>query len=488
LPLRARQDPLHTTRGGLSFSRGPWPQPYATRVTATVLAAALRELVSDPRRVSEEPDDLAEHGTDISHHPGRSPEVVVYAADVHEVTRILVFANERRIPVVPFGKGTSVEGHIIPVAGGITLDLSRMDAVVEVRPEDLVARVEPGVTRLALNERLEPDGLFFPPDPGADASIGGMVGTNASGSNAVRYGATRNNVLGLEVVLADGRVIRTGGHAAKSSAGYDLTRLFVGSEGTLGVVTEVTLKLHRLPPFVMAARAVFADVDAAARAALALVRSGTTFSRIELVDDHTVRAVNAYKGTDYAEAPTLFLEFGGNEVAVRDDVALAEALAREEESIAFEADEDEAARARLWEARHHAAWAVAATEPDKKLISTDVAVPVSLVPGAVRHARETAEREGVSAIVLGHVGDGNYHALFMVDPEDEQEVARAERITAAIVRYALERGGTCTGEHGIGAGKIAYLREQYGDAVDVMRALKATLDPNGILNPGKVLA
>jgi D-lactate dehydrogenase (cytochrome) len=457
-------------------------------VTAPDLAAALRKLVSDSSRVSEEPDVLAEHASDISHHPDRNPDVVVYAAGADEVARILAFASARRVPVVPFGKGTSVEGHVIPTAGGITLDLSRMDAVVEVRPEDLVARVEPGVTRRALNERLEPDGLFFPPDPGADASIGGMVGTNASGSNAVRYGATRNNVLGLEVVLADGSVIRTGGLAAKSSAGYDLTRLFVGSEGTLGVVTEVTLKLHRLPAFVMAARAVFVDVDAAVRTALALVRSGTTHSRIELVDEHTVRAVNTYEGTVYSEAPTLFLEFGGTEIAVRDDVAIAEALAREEGSLSFEADEDEAARRRLWQARHHAAWAVAATEPDKKLVSTDVAVPVSLVPDAVRHARETAAREGVSAIVLGHVGDGNYHALFMVDPEDAQEVERAERITAAIVRYALEHGGTCTGEHGIGMGKITYLREQYGPGVDVMRAVKATLDPNGILNPGKVFA
>ncbi|MDQ3670643.1 MAG: FAD-binding protein [Actinomycetota bacterium] len=451
------------------------------------LVVALRGLVADPERVSEDHDVRAEHGRDISHHPARSPDVVVYAAERAEVERILAFANERRLPLVPFGEGTSVEGNIIPSAGGITLDLSRMNEVVEVRPDDFLVRVQPGVTRISLNERLAKDGLFFPPDPGADASIGGMVGTNASGSNAVRYGAMRHNVLGLEVVLADGTTIKTGGLAAKSSAGYDLTRLFVGSEGTLGVVTEATLKLHRLPQFVMAARVVFPDVDAAARAALALVRSGTAFSRIELVDEHTVRAVNAYKGTDYAEAPTLFLEFGGTEVAVSGDVAIAEKLARDAGSLAFESEEDEEARSRLWEARHHAAWAISATEPEKKLISTDVAVPVSAMPEAILHARSVAEREGVAAIVLGHVGDGNYHALFMVDPDDTAEVARAERITAQIVRYALARGGTCTGEHGIGAGKIAYLREQYGPAVDVMRALKATLDPSGILNPGKVL-
>jgi D-lactate dehydrogenase (cytochrome) len=455
-------------------------------VAAGDLVAALRELVAEPDRVSGDREVLAEHGRDISHHPTRLPDVVVYPAARVEVERVLAFANERRVPVVPFGKGTSVEGHVIPAAGGITLDLSRMDDILEVRPEDLFARVQPGVPRLALNERLESDGLFFPPDPGADASVGGMVATNASGSNAVRYGAMRHNVLGLEVVLADGRVIRTGGLAAKSSAGYDLTRLFVGAEGTLGVVTEATLKLHRLPPFVMAARAVFPDVDAAARAALALVRSGTAFSRVELVDEPTVRAVNAYEGAEYIEAPTLFLEFAGTEVAVRDDLEIAETLARHEGSLGFDSDEDEDARSRLWAARHHAAWAITATEPHKKLVSTDVAVPVSAMPEAIRHARAIAEREGVAAIVFGHVGDGNYHALFMVDPEDTDEVACAERITAEIVRYALARGGTCTGEHGIGAGKIAYLREQYGAAVDVMRALKTTLDPNGILNPGKI--
>jgi D-lactate dehydrogenase (cytochrome) len=457
-------------------------------VAASELAAALRKLVSEPGRVSEDSDVLAEHGRDISHHATRSPDVVVHAGARADVERILAFANERGIPVVPFGKGTSVEGHVIPVAGGITLDLSLMAEVLEVRPDDFVARVQPGVTRLALNERLEDDGVFFPPDPGADASIGGMVGTNASGSNAVRYGAMRHNVLGLEVVLADGRVIRTGGMAAKSSAGYDLTRLFVGAEGTLGVVTEATLKLQRLPAFVMAARVVFPSVDAAARTALALVRSATAFSRVELVDEHTVRAVNGYTGTAYAEAPTLFLEFAGSEASVREDVAVAEQLAHTEEALGFDADEDEAVRGQLWEARHHAAWAIAATEPDKKLVSTDVAVPVSAMPEAIRHARETADREGVAAIVLGHVGDGNYHALFMVDPDDAEEVARAQRITAEIVRYALGRGGTCTGEHGIGAGKIEYLREQYGPAVDVMRALKSTLDPNGILNPGKIFA
>ena len=452
------------------------------------LREALEELVSDPERVRDEPAVLDQHGRDISHHPPRAPDAVVFPRERAEVERILRFANERRIPVVPFGKGTSVEGHVIPVRGGISLDLSLMDRVLEVRPDDFLARVEPGLTRIRLNGRLHEHGFFFPIDPGADASVGGMVATNASGSNAVRYGAMRNNVLGLEVVLADGTAVRTGGTAAKSSAGYDLTRLFVGSEGTLGVVTEATLRIHRLPPFVMAGRAVFVDVDAAALAALRLVQSGTAVSRVELMDDLSVRAVNAYKGTDYAEQATLFLEFGGSEASVRGDVEIARRIARSAGAVSFEADADEQARSRLWEARHHAAWAIMAAAPGKKLMSTDVSVPVSALPGAIKSARAVADAAGVTCAVLGHVGDGNYHTVFTVDPTNEDEVARAETINAEIVRYALARGGTCTGEHGIGVGKTAYLREQYGAAVDVMHALKATLDPNGILNPGKVLA
>ena len=449
--------------------------------------SALGDVV-DPARVVDDPAVARAHGEDISQHAPRLPDVVVFPEHRSEIQAILEFANRERIPVVPYGKGTSVEGHIVPVRGGITLDLSRMNEILDVRTDDFLARVEPGVTRLQLNERLRPEGFFFPVDPGADASVGGMVATNASGSNAVRYGGMRANVLGLEVVLADGRVVKTGGMAAKSSAGYDLTRLFVGSEGTLGVVSEATLRIHRLPAFVMAARAVFADVDGAARAALALVRAGMALSRVELMDELTVRAVNAFKGTTFAESATLFLEFGGTEVSVRGDVELAKTLAAAEQCLAFDADEDEEERARLWEARHHAAWAIMASAPGKKLMTTDVSVPVSLLPEAIQEARRVVEAHGVPCAVLGHVGDGNYHAVFMVDPNDPAELERAERINAEIVRYALARGGTCTGEHGVGMGKVAHLRDEYGPAVDLMREIKATLDPNGILNPGKVLA
>jgi D-lactate dehydrogenase (cytochrome) len=377
---------------------------------------------------------------------------------------------------------------VIPVRGGLSLDLSRLNEILAVQPDDLLARVEAGVKRLQLEARLGEDGLFFPVDPGADASIGGMVATNASGTNAVRYGTMRHNTLGLEVVLADGSVVRTGGPAPKSSAGYDLTRLFVGSEGTLGVITEVLLRVHPVPEFVVAGRAVFPDLDAATRAAMCLIQTGTAVARVELVDELTVKAVNAYEGTAYAEGPTLFLEFSGSEPSVRYEVERAEAIARMDSCIAFEVGSDEAERARLWNARHNAALAVMATAPGKKLMSTDVCVPVSALAEAVHHARRVAEDAGVPAAILGHVGDGNYHTIFMVDSGDEAELERAARINAEIVRFALERGGTCTGEHGIGLGKLDYLREEHGPAVELMRAIKRTLDPNGILNPGKVVA
>jgi D-lactate dehydrogenase (cytochrome) len=451
------------------------------------VVAALRSLVSEPERVTDDEAVARSHGRDISHHPERAPDAVVFPDSRAEVATILRWANEARVPVTPYGSGTSVEGHVIPVHGGISLDLTRMNAILDVRPGDLLARVEAGVTRLQLEERLRKAGLFFPVDPGADASLGGMVATNASGTNAVRYGTMRNNTLGLEVVLADGTVIRTGGAAPKSSAGYDLTRLFVGSEGTLGVVTEILLRVQRVPEFVVAGRAVFPSVDTAVLAAKRLIQTGSAVARVELVDELTVRAVNAHEGTDYVEGPTLFLEFSGTEPAVRHELERAETLARNEGCVAFEAGSDEGERVRLWNARHNAALAVMATAPGKKLMSTDVCVPVSALPEAIRHARELVESAGIAAAVLGHVGDGNYHTIFMVDPADAGEVTRAEAINEEIVRYALELDGTCTGEHGIGLGKRAHLRAERGAAVDLMRAIKKTLDPHGILNPGKVL-
>jgi D-lactate dehydrogenase (cytochrome) len=315
-----------------------------------------------------------------------------------------------------------------------------------------------------------------------------MAATNASGTNAVRYGAMRDQVLGLEVVLAGGTAMRTGGMAMKSSAGYNLTGLFVGSEGTLGAFTEVILRLYPIPECILAARVVFPGIEPAGRAAVAMIRSGMRIGRVELVDARTVEAVNVYKGTDYAIAPTLFLEFSGSEASVEEDVERARNISGSEGSTAFEFESDEAGRERLWEARHEAGLAIRDLHPDKKPMTTDVCVPVSDLPGALREARKTIESHGLDGAILGHVGDGNYHAVFPVDPEDEEDLRRAEKVNAEIVDYALARGGTSTGEHGIGSGKTGHLEKEHGDSLPFMRKIKELADPNGIMNPGKIFA
>jgi D-lactate dehydrogenase (cytochrome) len=451
------------------------------------LRTELLRAVPDEARVSTSSSVLEEHGRDFSHHPPKPPDVVVFPVSTAEVAAALSFANERRVPVIPFGAGSSLEGHVIPIDGGISLDLTRMDRVLDLRPADLSATVQPGVMRSALARAAGEHGLFFPVDPGADASLGGMAATNASGTTTVRYGGMRAQVLALEVVLADGSVIRTGSRAVKSSAGYNLTSLFVGSEGTLGVITELTVRLYGIPEYTIAVRAAFPDVDAACRAAADIVGSGVLVTRVELLDAATIAAVNAYKGTAYPEEPSLFVEFGGTEEGVAGDLVATRELAEGEGASAFEYERDADARARLWEARHHCLFALLATAPGKVHKSTDVCVPVSELAGAVRHAREAVERHGLTAAVIAHAGDGNYHALFMLDPEDPAELEAADRLNAEIVEYALARGGTCTGEHGIGMGKLGYLEREHGDLLPLMRGLKRLFDPNGILNPGKVV-
>src|SRR5918997_3300925 len=452
------------------------------------LLAELRNIVPAEDRVYVEGEEVERHGRVFSYHAPHSPDAVVFPKSRDEVVELLRFANGRGIPVVPYGEGSSLEGNTIPLHGGISLDFSLMSEILEVRPEDFVARVEPGVTHGKLNDRLKEHSLFFPVDPGWDASLGGMAGTNASGTNAVRYGVMRDQVLGLEVVLADGTVMLTGGMAMKSSAGYHLTGLFVGSEGTLGVFTELTLRLYPVPGKVLAARAVFPGIEEAGRAAVAMIRSGMRIGRVELVDARTIEAVNAYKGTGYAVAPTLFLEFSGSGAGVEADVAAARAISDAEGCWGFEFEADEAARERLWEARHEAGLAITRLNPDKKPMTTDVCVPISDLPDALAHARETIAEHGFDGAILGHVGDGNYHAVFSVDVEDEGEMGRAERVSGEIVRFALRRGGTCTGEHGVGSGKIAYLEEEHGDTLPFMRGIKRLADPNGIMNPGKIFA
>ena len=452
------------------------------------LLAGLAGVLPGDRIVSDA-DELERHGGGIfTYHAPRPPDAVVCPESRDEVAEVLRFANERGVPVVPFGEGSSLEAHTIPVHGGISLDLGRMNEIVEIRPDDFVARVQPGVTHERLNAELREHGLFFSVDPGWDASLGGMAGTNASGTNAVRYGVMRDQVLDLEVVLADGTVVRTGGMAMKSSAGYHLTGLFVGSEGTLGVFTELTLRLYPVPEKVLAARAVFPGIEEAGRAAVAMIRSGMQVGRVELVDARTIEAVNAYKSTEYMVAPTLFLEFGGSEAGVQSDVATARAISSAEGCVGLEVEADEAARERLWEARHEAGLAITRLNPDKKPMTTDVCVPIGDLPDALGHARETIAEHGFDGAILGHVGDGNYHAVFPVDTEDPDEMRKAEEVNERIVRYALERGGTCTGEHGVGSGKMGHLEEEHGDTLPFMRGIKRLADPNGVMNPGKIFA
>ena len=450
------------------------------------LLAGLGTILPEDRVVSGG-DDLERHGGGVfTYHAPVHPDAVVYPESRDEVVGVLRFANEHLIPIVPFGKGSSLEAHTLPVHGGISLDLGRMDRILEVRPDDFIARVQPGLTHGALNVALAEHGLLFPVDPGWDASLGGMAGTNASGTNAVKYGVMRDQVLGAEVVLADGTVMRTGGMAMKSSAGYDLTGLFVGSEGTLGVFTELILRLYPLPGWTVAARAVFPDIEAAGRAAVAMIRTGMRIGRVELVDARTIDAVNTYKGTDYAAAPTLFLEFSGSKASVESDVEVARETSASNGCSSFEFEADEEAREKLWEARHDAALAISDLYPGMGMMATDVCVPISDLPGALRHARDIIESRGLDGAILGHVGDGNYHAVFPVDTGDEADQERAEAVNEEIVDYALERGGTCTGEHGIGLGKTEHLQKEHGDSLPFMREIKRIADPNGIMNPGKV--
>ena len=451
------------------------------------LLAELYRIIPDEARVATEGEEVENHGRAFfTYHSPHPPDAVVFPKSQEEIVKVLRFANERGVPVIPYGAGSSLEGHTIPVRGGISLDFNLMNELVEVRPEDFVARIQPGVTHGQLNERLKEHGLFFPVDPGWDASLGGMAATNASGTNAVRYGVMRDQVLGLEVVLADGTVMRTGGMSMKSSAGYNLTGLFVGSEGTLGVFTEITLRLYPIPERTLAARAVFPDIEVAGRAAVSVIRNGIQIGRIELVDARTVEAVNAYKSTDYAESPTLFLEFSGTEAAVEGDVEQVRGILEDEGSTTFEFEADEAAREKLWEARHEAGIAIQNLHSDRRPMTTDVCVPISDLPDALRNARETIRSYGLDGAILGHVGDGNYHAVFPLDSSDPSELEKAEKVNAEIVGYALARGGTCTGEHGVGSGKVPHLEKEHGDSLPFMRAIKGLADPNNIMNPGKI--
>ena len=458
-------------------------------ISSEVLALAVEELREVAGlRVSTASADRGQHGRDESRFPPAEPDAVVFANATEDVAEVVRVCGKHRVPLIAFGAGTSVEGHVLAVRGGIALDLRGMSQVLEVNPEDLDCRVEAGVTRLELEHHLKGSGLFFPVDPGADATIGGMAATAASGTNSVRYGTMRENVLGLTAVLADGRTIRTGTRARKSSAGYDLTRLLVGSEGTLAVITEVQLRLYGVPETISAAICQFDDLAGPVRTVIETIQLEIPVARMELLDEYTVAAVIAYSDLEELDtAPTLLMEFHGSEQAVAEQLTYVQGIASANGGSRFRTATAAEERNNLWRARHDVLYACLAARPGARPIATDCCVPISRLAECLAAARADIDANELVAPLLGHVGDGNYHAVFLVDPSDADELARAEAVNERMVRHAIAVGGTCTGEHGIGIGKRGNLQHQFGDAVSVMRDLKDALDPHEILNPGKVL-
>ncbi|MGM9955302.1 MAG: FAD-binding oxidoreductase, partial [Peribacillus sp.] len=450
--------------------------------TSVDLVKALKEVLSESQ-VTENQTVRELHGRDESYHATSLPDIVVFPETTQQVSEVVKVASIHKVPVVPFGLGSSLEGHVIPYQHGITIDFSLMNKVLEVRGDDFLVKVQPGVTRSQLNKELKKYGLFFSVDPGADATLGGMAATNASGTTSVKYGVMRDQVRDLEVVLADGSIIHTGNLAAKSSSGYHLNGLFVGSEGTLGCFTELTLRVYGIPEHIMAARASFPSLNDAVEGVVSILQAGIPIARVELVDEPSMKQVNLHSETSYNEGPTLFLEFHGNEAGLKQDVAFTKEIVAEHNCLDIEFETDNAARNRLWEARHNLAYAYIHGHPGKKLMVTDVCLPISELSGAIHHARETVDSLGLTGGIVGHVGDGNYHILLMIDNENKEEVGRAKQLNEQIVLYALERNGTCTGEHGVGVGKQKYQKQEHGESLLVMEKIKKALDPDNLLNP-----
>ncbi len=430
---------------------------------------------------------LEHHSKDESYHAWNAPDLVVFPESAEDVSHIIKIADAHHVAVTPFGLGSSLEGHAIPYDKGISIDFSAMNKVIEVRENDFLVKVQPGVTRSQLDKELKKYGLFFSVDPGADATLGGMAATNASGTTSVKYGVMRDQVQDLEVVMADGEIIRTGNLARKSVSGYDLTSLMVGSEGTLGCITELTLQLYGIPEQVTAGRAAFPTVDHAVNAVVSILQAGVPIARVELVDEASIRQVNRFSETDYEEKATLFLEFHGNEPGLNHDVLFTKEIVADYHCEDIQFEKDNAARNKLWDARHNLAYAYIHGNPERKLMVTDVCVPITELGGAIKHAREKINELNLVSGILGHVGDGNYHALLMINTSDPEEVQKAEQFNEEIVNYALACGGTCTGEHGVGLGKMKYQEREHGNALGVMKAIKSTLDPKGIMNPNKLV-
>ena len=465
----------------------PCPFPLALRPAPAALLEALHSRFAGCCSIALAVRE--QHGRDESALDAPPPDAVVFAESTQDVADAVALASQYDVPVIVFGAGSSLEGHLLAVQGGISLDVNRMNRVLAINSEDLTVTVQPGVTRKQLNEAVKSTGLFFPIDPGADATLGGMCATRASGTNAVRYGTMRENVLALEVVTASGEVIRTGTRAKKSSAGYDLTRLMVGSEGTLGVITEVTVKLYPLPEAISAAICFFPSIEAAVRTTIEIIQLGVPIARVELIDANTVRMVNTHSKLGLREEPMLLMEFHGSLGGVKEQAELVQELANEHGGQAFEWASTPEERTRLWTARHNAYFAAMQSKPGCRVIATDTCVPISRLADCLLESVAEANASGIPYFLVGHVGDGNFHFGYLIDPAKPEERVVAETLNRQLVARALRLEGTCTGEHGIGLHKMDFLRSETGDAaVDMMRTIKRALDPKNILNPGKIFS
>ena len=456
-----------------------------TTVPNKVCFDELRTLLDD--RFSTSHNVREYHGKDESFHKPYPPEAVVFVHSNEEVSETVKICHRYKTPVIPFGTGTSLEGHVAALQGGVCIDLSEMNEVLEVNGEDLDCRVQAGVTRKQLNHALRDTGLFFPVDPGADASLGGMVSTRASGTNAVRYGTMRENLLGLTVVLADGQIIRTGTRARKSAAGYDLTHLFCGSEGTLGVITEIQLRLYGIPEAVTSAVCSFPSLESAVNTVIPTIQLGIPVARIELLDEIQMDAVNKFSNLDYPAQPTLFFEFHGTEQSTAEQAEMVGEIASEHGGSDFRWARKQEDRNELWQARHDAYYAALALKPGCKGWTTDVCVPISHLAECILETKKEVQASGLLAPLVGHVGDGNFHMIFLVNPDTRVETEKAHFLSHRMVMRALKMGGTCTGEHGIGYGKLKYMESEHGQTLAVMSSIKKALDPENLMNPGKMI-
>jgi len=444
--------------------------------------------ILDTKRATANDTILSQHSKDESYHTPVLPDVVVFPETTKEVQQIVLIANELNVPITPFGIGSSLEGHSIPINGGISIDFSLMNKIIDIQPENFLVKVQPGVTRTQLNEALKKHGLFFSVDPGADATLGGMAATNASGTTAVKYGVMRDQVRNLQVIIPNGNIIETGNLATKSSSGYHLNGLFVGSEGTLGIFTELTVKVYGIPENVIAARATFPSVDDAVQSVTTLLSAGIQLERVELLDAPSVKQVNLHKETNYEIQPTLFIELQGNERGIQQDIETMKELLQIHDVNDIVFVEDTKSRNTLWEARHYLAYSYIHHYKGKKQMVTDVCLPLSKLAEGIKIARVALDDVGLPGGIVGHVGDGNFHALVMVNMNDKSEIKKANLFNEKVVQFALDNGGTCTGEHGVGIGKAKYQQQEHGDAYRLMKEIKQLIDPNGLFNPGKIFS